>query len=114
MEDRGLVTSASWSARTSSSRTSQSDMRGRVSLGSRISINLDDMSRIFRLISDLVEGSLWWLSILFSCWLECGFNVFFFLFPLLRRRSRGGSGNFVREIVGGGKSKPNRVGEVGS
>lgn len=47
VDERGRpLLMASWSASTSSSRTSQSDMRSCVSLGSRISMNLEGVSRI--------------------------------------------------------------------
>jgi hypothetical protein len=45
VEERGRLLIASWSARTSSRRTSESDMR-EVSFGSRISMNLEGVSRI--------------------------------------------------------------------
>lgn len=44
VEERGRLLMASWSARTSSSRTSESDRCE--SFGSRISMNLDGVSRI--------------------------------------------------------------------
>ena len=46
VEERGRLMVASWSARTSSRRTSESDMRGCESFGSRISMNLEGVSRI--------------------------------------------------------------------
>ena len=47
VEERArLLMVASWSARTSSRRTSESDMRRDESLGSRISMNLEGVSRI--------------------------------------------------------------------
>jgi hypothetical protein len=45
VEERGRLLIASWSARTSSRRTSESDMR-EVSFGSRISMNLEGVSRM--------------------------------------------------------------------
>lgn len=47
VEERGRLPRASWSARTSSRRTSDSDMRRGESFVSRISMNLEGMSRIF-------------------------------------------------------------------
>ena len=46
VEETGRLTMASWSAKTSSRRTSESEMRGYASLKSRISTNLEGMSRI--------------------------------------------------------------------
>lgn len=47
VEERArLLIVASWSARTSSRRTSESDIRSDESLGSRISMNLEGVSRI--------------------------------------------------------------------
>jgi hypothetical protein len=46
VEERGRLMVASWSARTSSRRTSESDMRRCESWGSRISMNLEGVSRI--------------------------------------------------------------------
>lgn len=46
VEERGRLMVASWSARTSSRRTSESDMRIWLSLGSRISMNLEGVSRM--------------------------------------------------------------------
>lgn len=45
-------TKASWSARTSSRRTSESEMRGVASWTSRISMNFEDISRILRVLCD--------------------------------------------------------------
>lgn len=46
VEEQGRLMVASWSARTSSRRTSESEMRGCASLGSRISTNFEGVSRI--------------------------------------------------------------------
>lgn len=56
VEERGRLMVASWSARTSSRRTSESDMRIWLSLGSRISINLEGVSRILEVVQATVRG----------------------------------------------------------
>ena len=56
VEDRRLLTFASWSARTSSRRTSESDILGLESSVLRISMNLEDMSRIVNRSSSSRNG----------------------------------------------------------
>lgn len=59
VEERGrLRMVASWSARTSSRRTSESDMRRCESLGSRISMNLEGVSRILKTNEELFCSTL--------------------------------------------------------
>ena len=57
VEERDRVTTASWCARTSSSRTSHIDMR-LASLGSRISMNREGMSRILVVVGFFVRREL--------------------------------------------------------